>query len=351
MLGANIAQLGPEVSSIATDREKTARSLGRMAAVRQSGSAGVGWDVSKHSRTNRRFAHLSGLFAGADRHIQMGNLPKLRELGRAHDRGSGLISGMLNRALDNIFGDAFSFTPNTGDPNLNAVVKTYIKGRMKKEVCDAAGVDNFVAMARTAIRAIWTDGDHLLVFRPDGAMIPFEADQIITPTKRPTTTGHTVVMGIETDGLGRHYKYHVSQRPTTGIKTTTAEVDPSNTLFPSWRTRARQTRGVPYIAAALAIYERLDGFINWETFAAELNARATMKITQQPSEDPPDGQEDNEDPSTNDTFSKVEKMEGGEVFDLAPGEDVGFVESTRPGPEFSPYIITVGRIEIGRAHV
>lgn len=347
----NIAQNGSDASALTADIksrpfDRTTRALTRMAArspYNQSSSAGIGMDVAGSDRTRRRFAHIAGLYASADRQMQYTNLGKLRELCRAHDRQSALISGILNRALDNIFGDSFGFIPDTGDDGLNVAAKAYIDRRMEAKYCDAAGVDDFVTMGRTSIRGVWTDGDSLLVFRPDGSMIPFEADQILNPRDKPTT-GSSTILGVETDSLGRHLKYHVSQRPEYGRTAITRAVNPSNCLFPAYRTRHRQRRGLPYLAAAMSIFERLDGFIDNETFAAELNARSAVKITMPPTEDDPDGVEANEDTATNDTFSKVQKMEGGEVFQCLPGEDIGMVESTRPGPMFDTYIITVARI-------
>jgi len=348
MLSASIAQNESGIANLTKGRVRTERALGRMAArnsaSRQTASAGVGMDVAKTGRTHRQFAYISGVTASADRQMSMTNLGKLRELCRAHDRNSALISGILNRALDNIFGDSFSFVPNTKDADLNSAAKAYIERRMKADACDAAGVSDFLTMCRTSIRGVWNDGDSMLVFRPDGSMIPFEADQIVNPSGRPAGPDSTIVMGVEMNRLGRPLKYHVSQRPESGKRTTTKTVSPSNVLFPAYRTRHGQTRGWSYLGACMSIFERLDGFIDWETFAAELNARATMKITRQLSEETPDGTETNKDTDTNSTFSKVEKMEGGEVFDLLDGEDIAFVESARPGPEFSNYITTVARI-------
>jgi len=358
MIAAGIASIDATAGVLAsapTGPSRAAGALARMAArssaARQNASAGIGHDVSRSDRTRRRFSYISGLYASADRQIAMTNLPKLRELCRAHDRNSALISGILNRALDNIFGDAFGFIPNTGDTDLNAIVKEYIDRRMTAEHCDAAGVDDFVAMARTSVRGVWTDGDSLMVFRPDGSMIPFEADQILTPrdfSKGPgrdrNETKNSIVMGVEKSRLGRHLRYHVSQRPETGKETETKAVRPENCIFPSFRTRHRQTRGLPYLASAMSIFERLDGFIDSETFAAELNARTALAINKAPSEDDPDGVTANDDPATSDTFSKLQKIESGQIIEGQPGETIGMVESMRPGPQFEPYIVVVARI-------
>ena len=347
MITAGIAQSEPSASTLTRGRVRTERALRRMAAPyhagRQEASAAVGWDVAKNDRTRRRFAYISGLYAGADRHMDLSSLAKLREICRAHDRNSALISGILNRAMDNIFGDSFGFVPTTGDQDLDAIAKSYIARRMEPKYCDAAGVSDLVTMSRNSLRGVWNDGDSLAVFRPDGSMLPFEADQIVDPTgsTSPPADKADIVMGVEKDALGRHMRYHVAQRTGSGG---TRPVSPANCIFPAWRTRHGQTRGIPYLAAAMSIFERLDGYIDSETFAAELNARHALKITSEAAEDDPDGREDNEDGDTEDTFSKVDKVEMGMIIECLPGEDLGMVESTRPGPQFDSYIRIVARI-------
>ena len=127
----------------------------------ESAIEGVGYDVTLPDRTRRAFATIAGLMASADRHLSNSTLGKLREMCRAHDRQSGIFSGMLDTACDNIWGSRFGFIPATDDNDLDKKIEDYIGLRMEKRYADAAGVRNFARIGADTTRALWTDGDIL----------------------------------------------------------------------------------------------------------------------------------------------------------------------------------------------
>jgi len=286
--------------------------------------------------------------ASADRHLTKHNLGKLRELCRAHDRQSSLFSGILDTALNNILGPSFDFIPTTGDDDLNKVVKQFITRRMEPDLCDAAGITDFAGIARLALRAVWTDGDILLVKRKDGSLLPFEADQVVTPSDK---NSRRVVLGVELNDVNRPIAYHLKQRHTSGDHGMTRATQKSqrvlrqHVIMPAYRKRFNQTRGLPFMAAALGSFDRTNSYLDFESIAAELNAMLGFKIKKEQVEGTTfSGTKDNKDDATSDTFEKLQQMEPGAVFDLAPGEDVGMIGSERPGSNFEPYIVTCCRI-------
>lgn len=102
-------------------------------------AAGTGFEITTPSRSRRAFGLIAGMMASADRHLTKHTLGQLREMCRMHDRQSSLFSGLLDRALDNIFGANFDFIPSTGDSELNKKAKDYIHRQMERQRCDAAG--------------------------------------------------------------------------------------------------------------------------------------------------------------------------------------------------------------------
>lgn len=314
---------------------------------RAMGADGIGYEITKASRTRRAFGLVTGLVASADRHLAMGNLGQLREICRMHDRQSALFSGLLDRALDNIYGSNFDFIPATGDPALNKIAKEYITKRM--EAALASGLQDFAELARTTHRAIWTDGDCLLVKRPDGTLLPFEADQVETPGGGLGSTAR-IVLGVELGELNQPIAYHVRSRQSrgdsgmVGLNTKPQRIPASDALFPAYRKRHNQTRGVPFLAAALAFFDRTNNWLDYESLAAEGNSMLGFKIKREPTETILTGAIDNEDAESSGTFEKVQKMEPFSILDLAPGEDVDMVTSQRPGSNFEPYLVTCCRI-------
>ena len=280
------------------------------------------------------------------------NLGRLREMCRMHDRQSALMSGLLDRALDNIFGDNFDFIPATGDVELDKLAKLYITKKMSAALASASGESDFIDIARTSLRAVWTDGDVLLAKRPDGTLLPFEADQIETPSGRSAggNGDKQIVLGVELSGVNKHIAYYIRPRQSRGdsgmvrLDTASQRIVRRDVIFPAYRKRHNQTRGVPFLASALATFDRTNNWLDNESLAAEGNAMLGWKIKKESTVDDMGGVADNEDPSTVSTFEKVQKMEPFQVFELATGEDLEMIGSNRPGSNFEPYLVTCCRV-------
>lgn len=316
--------------------------------------SGVGYDVAVSDRTRRALGIVSGLMASADFHLNSKTLAQLREICRAHDRQNAIFSGALDRIQDNVFGSKFNFIPACDDRDLEARAEDYISKRMEKENCDAARQSDFLAMGKTALRAIINDGDISNVKRPDGSMLPFEADQIETP--KGNESKKNITLGIEKNDVGAHVAYHVRQRGKTNDFGMTdsnyksRRVLAKDVIHSAYYKRHGQTRGVPFFAAALSFGSRFTNYIDFESMQAEMNSMMGFKITKESTEQDrnnnPAGTKDN--PDVLSTYEKLQKMEPGLIFELLAGEDVGMIGSTRPGENFEPYVITCCRI-IGAA--
>ena len=267
-----------------------------------------------------------------------------------HDRQSSLFSGVIDRAIDNIFGADFDFVPTTGDKALDKTVKDYVIWRMEADKADATGQRDFPDIAKSTLRAIWNDGDCLLVKRPDGSLLSFEAEQIETPGGKGMEAGGRIVLGVEMDDLNRQTAYWVKPRRSRGdtgmvrLDEQAVRIPKADTFFPAYRKRFNQTRGVPFLAAALGNFDRLNNYLDYEQAAAEFNAMLGFQITKQPQMLDMAGVINNEDTNTNATFTKLQKMEPLSVFDLNPGEEVKMIGAQRPGANFETYIVICCRI-------
>lgn len=311
------------------------------------GASGTGYEITKADRTRKIHAFISGLLSSADRHQTKWTIAMLRERCRMYDRQTSLFSGILDTACDNIVGANFDFIPKTGDPDLNKLAREYITKRMKAENCDATGARDFTAMLKTEVRDLWTAGDELWVKRSNGSVLTFEADQIVSPDNKDA--GKRIVMGVELDNVNHPVAYHIKQRKSKGdfgmskIDATTTRIPVANAIFASYRKRPNQTRGVPFLAATLETFDRLNNYIDYESLAAEINSMLAWKLTKKEAgENPIPGEEDN--PDTESSFDKVQKMEPGQIIELLEGEDLDMVGANRPGDNFEPYLITMLRI-------
>jgi len=319
------------------------------AAGRAFASAGVGYEITQPSRTRRAFGIISGLMASADRHQSKPTLGALREICRMHDRQSSLFSGILDRALDNIFGADFDFVPTTGDKDLDKKVKKYIARRMEADLADATGERDFPSIAKADMRAVWTAGDNLLVKRPDGSLLAFEADQIESPSGGEIGTKR-VVLGVELDDLNRHLAYYVKPRRSRGdtgivrLDEKAIRIPKEQVFFSAYRKRFHQTRGVPFLAAALGNFDRMEDYLDYEQLAAIANSMQGFQITKNPTSVDMAGVVANDDATTSGTFDKLQKMEPLQIFEMALGEEVKMIGAMRPGSNFVPYMMICARI-------
>lgn len=311
-------------------------------------NVGTGYDITQPSRQRRSYGFVSGIFASADRHLDKSTIANLREICRMNDRRTSLFSGILNRALDNIFGSNFDFIPNTGDETLNDIAKVYITHRMTADVCDAAGIMDFAEIGKTALRGVWNDGGSLLVKQKTGHLLPFEADQVESPAQ--LNGSKRIVQGIELNNVNRPTAYWVKQRHTSNDSGTmlsafnnSKRVPARNAFFPAYRTRFNQTIGVPYLASILSFFDRTNNYLDYESLAAEGNAMMGWQIIRTDMNPSLTGTDDN--PDTSSAYDQVQNMEPFMIFDFAgTGEKVEMIGATRPGENFESYLINCLRV-------
>ena len=316
----------------------------------ESAIEGVGYDVTLTDRTRRAFAVVAGLMASADRHLSKTTLGKLREICRAHDRQSGIFSGMLDTACDNIWGSRFGFIPATEDSDLDKKIEDYIGKRVEKRYADAAGLRSFARIGSDSTRALWTDGDILHAKQRNGSLMTFEAHEI----ESPHGPGK-VVLGVEKNKQGAHTAYWVRQVKAYGSGGA-QRADKSKRLAagkvfrPAFLKRFSQTRGIPFCAAILSFASRFHNYIDFEAVAAEVNSMLGYQINRDLGDaditdtTPPGTTTSQETDGEESTFDKMQRMEPAMVFELAPGEKVNMIGAERPGSNFDGYITTCCRI-------
>ena len=184
------------------------------------------------------------------------------------------MSGILNSACDEIVGPEFSYQPSSGDSAWDQLAAAYIAARMEAAACDVRGAMDKTTQLKTTLRAVWTDGDQLQVDVAGGATQFFEADELVQP-RSVGNSGKTIVNGVELDGDLRAVAYHVLKRGVSNPLGFVASLDQTQAIPASqarlvaYRKRVTQTRGVPFLASILCIYQRLDGYLDSETLAAD----------------------------------------------------------------------------------
>lgn len=315
-------------------------------------AAADGFESVAASRVRRSYGGSGG---SADRHQQPRTLWRLRELCRAHVRDSSLMAGLVNRAADEIVGHTFEFKPVTADGEFNKAAAEHIRGRMDAAAFDWRGEIDYWQHLRLTLKALWTDGDVLGAFTTGGAVQTFEADELATPRE---AEGRDIVNGVEYAPDGRRAGYHVTLQRTKSDAargwvpslSETRRIPAGEAIFPRYVLRVNSTRGVPFLHGPLSIFDRLDGYIDSETLAAQISSNMVYLLTRA-ADDGSDlpGQSNYSDPNadgdTQKAITAALQHVPGMVLQGLPGEGVTTIGGDRPDNKvFEPYIITVARI-------
>ena len=305
---------------------------------------GDGYEVVSGDRTRRKRTYT---IRDADQHLEPRSLGQLRELGRDLDRNSSLIHGVVERFVDNTIGPTFGFRPKTEDPGWNQAAHEWMVEQQGLG-CESRGLFDWHEILRLSMRNLMTDGDSVLIHLSDRKLQAVEAHEIATPLDAKRR-GKKVVNGVEVNKAGRPLAFWISPKQRNGYFGRMADgrrVPVEETVWPAYRTRFTQTRGTPILTSAFKHYDRLDGYIDAESLAAEIDACLAFFIrsptdylgdsTIQPGQEA-DTHEDG-------TSKIIEKIEPGMIARVQSDEEIQAFGAKRPGGQFDPYVVTSLRI-------
>jgi lambda family phage portal protein len=336
------------VAGVVSPRWQQARVQRRMETCILAG----GYDVTKPSRTRRQPPTIGG---DQDKHQDDRTLWTIREICRDHDRNSSLLHGIIDRAADNVAGPEYGFRPDSGDSSYDEQAGALLAEEAR--AIEYRGLFNLQDIVYTGFRSLYPDGDFLIHHLSGGQVQMIEAHDLVTPTSGKGMNERKVVGGVEIDADGRHVAYYIAdprEKNKAGYGWVEGwqkaqRLEAADVQHVCRRTRFTQTRGVPELAASLDLYERLDGYLDSETLAAELASHLAWFVKRAGTGNLP-GTDTYSDPnqtansSTASLYDRVLRSEPGQVFDLLTDEEIGVVKNERPGDTFEPYIVTMLRM-------
>jgi lambda family phage portal protein len=219
--------------------------------------------------------------------------------------------------------------------------------------CDADGRHDLYGLQALVMAAVVESGEVFIRLRKreskDDLPVPIqlqviEADYLdTTQYKTDTANGTTIEYGIERDARGRPVAYHFyTEHPASpfGRKLSTIRV-PADEVCHVFRVeRPGQTRGVPWVAPAIARLRQLDDYEDaalerarvaacYAAFVHDLPDITPPPVDAEP--EPPD--EDSEDDSV---AANYQRIEPGAIEYLPPGKDIKF-GAPPPISDFQPF--------------
>lgn len=145
-------------------------------------------------------------------------------------------------------------------------------------------------------------------------------------------TGNRIESGIEFDANNRRAAYWISQLGALGEPTlVNRRITADRVHHVFHRTRARQQRGVPWIAGAAVLAHDLDDLMDSELTSAQVASCLTAWIQREQAGVFPTTQERADDQRP------IHRFAPGMVFDLKPGETLNAIDPQRPTGAFEPF--------------
>jgi capsid protein len=230
------------------------------------------WEAANRNRQRKTQAPYAGL---ADNFLTGITLKHLREETRQACRRFTLAKAMLNRMADLCVADGFILQFESSNPGFNAMAKQLIEGWMRGPTVKGRGLSMTMLM-RQLIHAWGTDGDMAFVYLTDGRIYPVESDRIVNPGGWMALDTEHCVAGIEMDEFGAPIKYWVQPRAdaltTWNGMVGVSAIDAQDVYFvPNPVDYASgQTRGLPFMTAAVPLIEMLETYVESQANAALL---------------------------------------------------------------------------------
>ena len=310
------------------------------------GHLGIGYKSAHVARTGGSNIPQGG---SADRHLRT-DLELLRRQSAEYDRNNLIYESVVSRFVDMVLGPCgFKLRVMTGSRKRDTAIE-----KAWKEFCKApeiSGRFSFQALERLALRAVINDGDIGVHLTNVGKFEYIEAERIWSPFSQvpSSSDGPRIEQGVELDQFNKHLSYRVVNRGLFGdvISGEPRTIKAKDFVFPAYRKRISQTRGVPVLVSAFPMIERINDVCDSEAVAYQLLTKMAFAVKREGGPEMAYANSnkdlDGRDPAGGDVNSadmadRFQDVEEGIIFHCEPGESIEGIDRNIPGPDFSATI-------------
>lgn len=243
---------------------------------------------------NRLTSNWIATNSSIDRELK-GDLDRLRARSRELARDDEYARKFVRMARNNIVGQGFIFQAKiTGDPRAgenagqpdtaaNWAVENAFSNWSKRGVCEVTGRLSFSDIQRLIVSALVRDGEFILrKVRGSSAGNQFgfalqiiDIERLDTRYSRARTQGqNAIIMGIEVSEFGKPVAYHLfEQNPNDpGVPRKRERVPAEDILHGFVPDELEQSRGIPWMHAAMRRLNDLKGYREAAVIAARIGA-------------------------------------------------------------------------------
>jgi lambda family phage portal protein len=298
------------------------------------GGGGLGGGYAA-ARSSRLLQTYGGAARSADSLLEL-DRERLVEFSRGLYNATPVYRPFIDRLIDITLGTGL-MPRAAADSPAGQAVQLFSAWAEDAEQCDEAGLRTFGQLQRLILREVLVAGDSPVVWTNTGRMQVIEAERLYKTGSTPTQGNDKgrVTDGVEVDASGRPVRFHLTAWTMTGASRSyeTVSVEAKDVMFPAFRERPGQTRGVPLLAPAMDRIAMLDEnhvavhIANTVAamFAVVIKSNAPAQIQSRLASPAGGGASDS-------ASSRVRSIKGqpGMIASLEPNEDITTVQGAQP---------------------
>jgi lambda family phage portal protein len=281
-----------------------------------------------------------------------GQLDPLRNRSRDLFKNNEYAAKFGRMVRNNVVGpDGFMLQARVTDPSgsadslANKTIEAAWWRWMRPANCEASGKHSFVGVCNQVALALARDGEFLVRKVRGRGLGEFGFQlQLIDVARLDTTLNrdareglNAIVMGVELDPSGRALFYHIKTASSRTGRATRERIPASEIIHGFIPIETEQTRGVPWMHAAMLRMHDLNGYRGAAVIAARVGA-SKMGVWETPDGLPPPGASEGDEPG-----SYITEVDPGH-FDFAPpGYKLTTYDPTYPHDQFDSFTKSVLR--------
>jgi len=300
----------------------------------------------------------------ADAQLDLRTLEALRARSQRAVRSAPLARALVRCLADLTVGRGPRLQCKTEDREWNAAAERYFR-QWSRRHADARGLMSFEQLTRAVEMAVRVDGDigavkvagrgldswdvgslQLIEGARIGGAWGWTAGRSGSPATvaGSQTAGRSA--GVELDAAGRPLGYWVAAYGPTGgtDETTLRRIDAGDFLFVANWTRPSSTRGEPAMTAIIPELEKLHGYIQAITVAAEVAACQSLYVKKNNPAAAQTGVLGDTVTRTDGKTERWEEMQAGRVWYLEPDEELGQIKPEQPATTMPDYVRMLVRL-------
>jgi len=277
------------------------------------------------------------------------DLQTLRATSRDKYKNNGFYKGVIQAATDHTIGSglrAKSTIQRKQIPELSeerakqieAEFDAYFNSWADSTICDITAKDNFYSLQRLAYKVYKKDGDSFASL-PLTKIGNLRAIQInLIGAENIKSNKIDFIEGIKVSANKMPLQYSIFQNDNTFKEVSTFSKGKRNILHIFERDRAKQVRGIPFLAPVMRDIDAIDQYMKYELTAAKLAAIFFGSITTKTKDDLFGNEVDLTTGEQTQTIKNTVKENS--ITQLEPGDELNIHDKSRENPNFDKYIKT-----------